>query len=214
MKKILFALMLCLANSFVIMAQNQLTVTVDTAGTLARLLPNEVRSSISELKVNGELNGQDIKVLQSITSRARPRGENEEVLTELDLTDVVILEAKGSFRTRANQLPAAMFANCQSLEVVLLPSTLESVSKSCFSGCTNLREVVMPDSLLVIDDYAFNGCVSLTSVELPSELQKIENHAFDGCRSLTEIEIPEEVELIDNYQGCCQPYSCFGLCRL
>ena len=157
-------------------AQAQLTISVDSAGTLGTQLTEAVRFTVAALKVSGPLNGADIKILQQMASRSKTRKEGEELLTELDLSEATIVDNKGGFRTRLNQLPPAMFANCKALETVALPDSITAVSKSCFSGCTGLKEITIPSLVTTIDDYAFNACSSLTSLALPPLLQKIENH--------------------------------------
>ena len=50
------------------MAQ-EMTVTVDSVGQLASQLPDSIRYSMTELKITGPLNGNDLKIIQLITNR-------------------------------------------------------------------------------------------------------------------------------------------------
>ena len=123
----------------------QMTITTDSVGQLGQQLPDSIRYTMQELKICGPLNGNDLKVIQLITSRLKPKKPTDQVLTMLDLSEANIIEGKGNFRTRADVLPAAMFLNCKALERVVLPNGTLEVSRSCFSGCVSLREVEIPD---------------------------------------------------------------------
>ena len=193
-------ILLCLFTfSPFIAAAQQIIVTVDSVGKLGEQLPDSIRYTIEDLKICGPLNGTDIKVIQQMTSRMRPKKAGEAVLKSIDLSEASIPEGKGSFRTKADVLPAAMFLNCKVLERIVLPNTTQEVGRSCFSGCTNLKEVVFPDTTRIIGDYAFNNCSSMDSIKLPAQLTTIDNHAFDGCQALKSISIPKNVTLIDVY---------------
>ena len=194
MKKTIFALAMMLLS--LTAGAQQMIVTVDSVGQLARQLPDSIRYTMSELKICGPLNGSDIKIIQLIVNRLKAKKASEHVLTALDLSEATIVEGKGSFRTSADMLPAAMFLNCKALERVVLPNATPEVSRSCFSGCVSLKEVVIPDETTVINDYAFNGCLSLKDIKMPYALTTIGKHAFDGCKSLGTIDIPETVTAI------------------
>jgi len=197
MKKSLFTVLLLLMPLWV--SAQQLTITTDTIGQLARLLPDSNRYSVEELKICGPLNGNDVKTIQLITNRVRPKKANERLIRVLDLSEATITESKGSYRMKADVLPAGMFLNCKSLEKVILPNSTAEVSRSCFSGCLNLQEVVIPEGTEIINDYAFFNCGSLKEVHFPQSLTTIKNHAFDGCVLFTEIEIPSNVTQMEVY---------------
>ena len=174
MKKIFVTLLIIILQLSAGLAQ-ELTVTVDSVGRLAQQLPDSIRYSMTELKISGPLNGNDLKIIQLITRNARTRKPTDQVLTVLDLSEATITESKGSFRTKADVLPAAMFQGCKNLERVVLPNSTIEVSRSCFSGCVNLKEVEIPDGTRLIGDYAFNGCTSIERIKLPEELTAIDN---------------------------------------
>ena len=91
----------------------ELTVTVDTVGQLASKLTEDIRFTMSELKVCGPLNGNDFRILQSIAGRTKPRRASDHKLLVLDLSEATVPENKGGFRTREGVLPAALFINCK-----------------------------------------------------------------------------------------------------
>ena len=54
-------------------AAQQLTVTVESEGQLGAQLPDSIRYSMTDLKICGPLNVNDLKIIQALTSRAKPR---------------------------------------------------------------------------------------------------------------------------------------------
>ena len=135
-------------------AAQQLTVKVDSVGKLASKLTDDIRFSMSELKVCGPLNGNDLRLLQTIAGRMKPKRASNHHLLVLDLSEASIPETKGAVRMRANALPAALFLNCKDLERVVLPDSLVEIGRSCFSGCVNLKVIELPETLKLIGEYA------------------------------------------------------------
>ena len=175
----------------------KLTVKVDSVGQLASKLPDSLRYSMSELKIKGPLNGSDLRLLQTLAGRLKPKRAGNHQLQVLDLSEASIPEGKGMFRNKANVLPSALFLNSKDLEYVILPTTLTEIGRSCFSGCINLKKIELPETLKLIGEYAFSGCQNLTEVTLPSELETINGHAFEGCEAIICIDIPEKVTKIE-----------------
>ena len=81
-KRLLISLAFVLLHVLLGFAQ-QLTVTVDSVGKLAGQLTDSIRFKISELKVCGPLNSNDLKVLQQIANRVKPKNPKDVLLTEL-----------------------------------------------------------------------------------------------------------------------------------
>ncbi len=117
------------------------TVVVATPGTLAELLADYDKSSITELTVIGNLNDEDIATLKSLPN-----------LAILDM-EHVNLEA----------LPAKAFNDKKSLRSVKLPKTLKTIGDYAFSG-TLLTSITIPDSVTSIGDWIFSTCYNLSDV--------------------------------------------------
>lgn len=117
-----------------------------------------------------------------------------------------------------SELPSELFAECQSLEEVILPDGVEKIGRRAFYKCvsleelhfpvalreigmeafyqTSLRELELPDGLEVIGDSAFLKCNQLRYVRLPESVRVIKKWAFHGCNRLEVLEIthdPEEI---------------------
>jgi hypothetical protein len=88
------------------------------------------------------------------------------------------------------------FAERKSLESVVIPSSVTKIGESAFYECKSLSSVVIPSSVKKIGDYAFMGCESLESVVIPSSVTEIGTQAFSSCSSLESVEIPPSVKKI------------------
>ena len=54
------------------------------------------------------------------------------------------------------------FENCDTLQSVTIPDTVEEIGTAAFKNCISLETAVIPDSVTEIADDAFEGCESLT----------------------------------------------------
>lgn len=96
------------------------------------------------------------------------------------------------------------FKNCTTLTSVILPDTIEEISKELFSGCTSLKTVKLSKNISYIDEDAFENCESLLGITIPDKVTEIRIGAFYGCTSLTEVIIPAScTKLLDgSFMGC------------
>ena len=88
-KKKVILLLLALLPLMATAQEEELTVTVDSVGTLAQLLPDSIRYSHSSLKICGKINGNDLRILKMITSHLAVKKPSERLLTELDLSEAI-----------------------------------------------------------------------------------------------------------------------------
>ena len=157
------------------------TIAVETPGTLAELLANYDRTTITELTVIGNLNDEDIKTLKSLPN-----------LAVLDMENVNLEE-----------LPAEAFSRKTSLTSVNLPKTLKTIGEYAFYHCYSLTNITIGNSVTTIKQFAFFDCYHLTSITMGNSVATIEYAAFNGCRGLTSIAIPDSVLSIDCAFDCC-----------
>lgn len=54
------------------------------------------------------------------------------------------------------------FENCDTLQSITIPDTVEEIGTAAFKNCTSLETAIIPDSVTEIADDAFEGCDSLT----------------------------------------------------
>ena len=102
------------------------------------------------------------------------------------------------------------FADCAGLTRINLPSTVLSIGDNAFKNCTGLTSISLPYKLTAISKNTFNGCTSLSSITIPAHVQEIGANAFEGCTSLTSISIPGSVTSMDWNVF----YGCTGLTRV
>ena len=160
-------------------------IHVDKPGQLAYHITDEDRLYTKSLKVTGNINHDDIRVLRLMAGGAttgRGKAERKGNVNALDLSGCVILT-----------LPDSAFYGCDNLTYISLPFTLPEISNYAFAGCTKLNEVRFYPLIYEIKQKAFYGCFNLISISLPKSLRIIGANAFNSCTSLTEVVLPQNV---------------------
>lgn len=99
------------------------------------------------------------------------------------------------------KIPVAAFWNCNCLEVVSLPDSIESIEKAAFEACYVLHTINIPANIKKIGNYD-------ASKSADTALGVV----FAECKELYEIKIPESVQSIEfiegqlgekgNFEGC------------
>lgn len=197
---------------------DQVKINVEKAGTLCDMLSIEQKHSITNLKVSGELNIEDVKFIREMagsysshSTRLDPDGK----LQHLDLSDVTFVSG-GSFTVydggggagenywleKVNIMPDSIegptFALLPNLLTIVLPSRTVKIGKEVFSMNRNLVSVALPSGLIKIDNDAFSACSNLSAIKLPISLKKIGDYAFSGCTNLTSIVLPPDLTEISD----------------
>lgn len=98
--------------------------------------------------------------------------------------------ALGSVECSMRQAGKAAFANCCSLQRVILPN-LPILEERMFENCNNLEKVFCK-SVKTIERYCFNGCQNLQDFSF-SNVSMIGAYAFAGCDHLKSAEFMEGV---------------------
>lgn len=120
-------------------------------------------------------------------------------------------------------LSSYAFYNCESLEEVWLPQSLEkieagafsdckklqkvdfsgdqvTIAGSVFSNCDSLEEIAFPDNYDLSNAYRlFFHCKNLEKVQLPKSMTVIPGGICEGCPKLTEVVIPSSVTEIGSW---------------
>ncbi len=94
-----------------------------------------------------------------------------------NLTDVVYQDTDSSEKATVS---AQAFDSQESLETVMLGSSVEKVEAKAFANCANLKSVYISDEVENISDTAFDGCDNLTTIFCPSE----ECYAYSYAKSI------------------------------
>lgn len=148
------------------------TIHIAQAGTFASLLPKDGREKITELKLSGYMNGDDIRTLQALYGI---RVDGNPTLQKLDLSDVTIVSGGGKYLL--------------GYDYTTSDYTISEYMLGGFYG----TELVIPKNTKVILDGAFSGC-QIHSLSIPDGVEKVSEHAFAGLACIQELIIPESVE--------------------
>lgn len=137
--------------------------------------------------------------------------------TEIDLSVVfpeaskIIIESNAFFDNESIQkviLPSSVtsigemaFWGCSNLQSVTFSSEIESLTlgKGVFSECTQLASLEIPECVNAIPESMCEGCTSLSSIKLPESYAYIGKAAFWKCNMLKNIQIPDSCTLIGEW---------------
>ena len=215
----------------------QITIKLDKAGTLPDRISESKKNLITNLKIDGEVNGTDWKFIREMAGRDYNMNITDGKLSILDLSDAKIVEGgsdywEGSYTSNDNlgdhafygctgltslTIPSSVtsigreaFYCCCGLTSLSIPSSVTSIGYSAFFRCTGLTSLTIPSSITSIGVYAFSNCTGLTSLSIPSSVTSIGANAFSNCSGLTSLTIPSSVTSI----GICAFEGCSGLTSL
>lgn len=79
------------------------------------------------------------------------------------------------------QLTKTWYLGDDTIEEVVIPEGIKSISSYAFAGLTKLKKVVLPSTLEKIDYSAFTDCTSLETVEGIEHVKFINKEAFLNC---------------------------------
>lgn len=190
----------------------QITVDVPTAGTLSNIIQSDKMFKITNLKITGSLNADDIRFIRKMAG-CYYNGNGSKYDGHLQYLDLGSLSQisyvhsfevydENGYRSTLNDclFPLAYLYN---LKTVVLPDLYKDYNFSLM-GCRNLTTAKMPDNLEKIGNNTFKDCSSLEDIRISPTVTSIGEYAFSGCSSLTDIQIPDNVTDIGKYAfyGC------------
>jgi hypothetical protein len=146
-------------------------VSVPQPGTLSALLTTMDKN----VKINGAINGSDIKYLRQQI--------NNGLITSLNLSDASIVSGGDAyyegFTTNDNIVGECMFNQCEKLEYISLPNSITYISSKAFSK-SGLKKIEIPDKVSTLGFDAFAYCNALDTVVLGRKTNKLEQGVFFG----------------------------------
>lgn len=131
-------------------SDSELTIEVKEPGTLKSLLTDEQKRSIIQLKIQGNINDEDIRVIRN---------------------QMLVLEILDLAGTNIMSLPSNSFCynghsyGKHTLKKVVLPDTCVKIGDYAFYGCINLEEVYAP-SVTYIGAYTFYYCSDIQQLTI------------------------------------------------
>ena len=178
----------------------QITIKLDEAGTLPDKIETNKKYKITNLKIVGEINGTDLRMIREMAGCDYYNNPTEGKLSVLDLSEAKIVEGGGSYNigtkdgqgvhnsyTSNDEIGEFAFYGCSGLTSLILPAGITTIRNGAFCGCSGLTSLNLPASLTEIGNHTFYGCSGLTSLNLPSSLTTIGGSAFYGCSGLKEV---------------------------
>ena len=185
----------------------QVTIKLEKAGTLPNKIGSTKKFQITNLKIIGEINGMDLRMIREMAGKDARNNDTDGMLSVLDLSDAKIVEGgdyDGYYSSSNDKIGDYAFFGCSRLTSLTLPSGVTEIGDYAFFGCSGLTSLTLPSGVTKIGFSAFSGCSGLTSLTLPSGVTWIDSSAFDGCSGLTSIILPSGVtEIGDNaFDGC------------
>ena len=192
----------------------QITIKLDKAGTLPNKIGSTRKYQLTNLKIIGEINGTDLRMIREMAGRDYKGNETSGKLSILDLSEAKIVKGgdyyyynnKGSnklYYTSEYHLGDCAFINCAELTSITIPSSVTEIDEEVFAGCSGLTSLPISSSVTKIGKRAFEGCTGLTSVTIPSSVTEIGADAFEGCTGLTSVTIPSSVtSIVGAFNGC------------
>ena len=193
----------------------QITIKLDEAGTLPNRIGESKKYLITNLKIVGEVNGTDWRIIREMAGCDYEGEKTGGKLSILDLSDAKIVKGGSEYvffgydssrrYTSNDKLGDYAFYGCSGLTSLTIPSSVTSIGSEAFSGCSGLTSLTIPSSVTSIGNYAFFGCSSLTSLTIPSSVTSIGNYALKGCSGLTSIYVyPEKLPKLGEkvFDGC------------
>lgn len=171
----------------------QITIKLEAPGTLPDSIGSSKKYKITNLKIVGEINGKDWRMIRDmaggtydITGNTLEHSSGK--LSKLDLSEAIMVEDhenayanffvwKDLYVTNRETIPDYIFSKCSSLQEINFPSYIKSIGEGAFyrSGLTSVN---IPFSVTEIVKGAFTDCRSLTSISIPSSVTEIGTWAF------------------------------------
>ena len=178
---------------------DKITINLKKAGTLPDRIAINKKYEITNLKIIGEINGTDLRMIREM---ARSK------LSVLDLSEAKIVEGGGcyynNYYTSNDVIGPSTFEDCSGLTSLTLPAGITEIGAFAFWGCSGLPSLTLPAGITSIGYDAFYGCSGLTSLTLPDGITEIGIYAFKGCSGLTSLTLPDGITWIghDAFKGC------------
>ena len=191
----------------------QITIQLEKAGTLPDRIGSSRKYKITNLKIIGEINGTDLRMIREMAGRDYIGNSTDGKLSVLDLSEAKIVEGGDcyyndyhhyDYYTSNYVIGWFAFMDCYRLTSLTLPAGITEIDYSAFYGCSGLTSLTLPAGITKIGSWAFRGCSGLTSLTLPAGITSIGSSAFEGCSRLTSLTLPAGITKIDDFtfSGC------------
>ena len=198
----------------------QVTLNGVVAGSLPTIITDDNKNLITNLKINGEINGTDLKFIREMAGRSVSGDETEGKLSILDLSDTKIVSGGkryfhdmvngASYFTKDDEIGDNAFYQCSGLKSLTLPDGITLIGEKAFLSCTGLTNITIPKGVTFIGMSAFIYCRNLTSMTIPAGVTTVSSFTFSCCSGLRSLTLPDGLTKI----GVAAFAECSGLTNL
>jgi len=138
------------------------TVNINKAGKLSILLSDWEKKNIEEIKIIGQMNGSDFKIIRDMATNNK--------LSFIDLSETNIVNGGNNYRygysTKKDEFGYSLFFGCEKFEKIILPKTIEEIGIYSFLGCSNLTSLIIYSKVKNIKPGIWGGCNKLNDVKI------------------------------------------------
>ena len=128
----------------------QITIKLDEAGTLPNKIGSSRKYNITNLKLVGEINGTDLRMIREMAGSDHIGDTTEGKLSVLDLSEARIVRGGDYYYYYYDYNYDHNYNCCTSNDVI---------GTCAFYGCSGLTSINLPASITEIDWSAFYGCI-------------------------------------------------------
>ena len=125
----------------------QITIQLEKAGTLPARIGSSKRYKITNLKIIGEINGTDLRMIREMAGSNSNGNSTDGKLSVLDLSEAKIVKGgdcylnNGYDYTSNDVIGSRAFLNCSGLTSLTLPAGITKIGDSAFFGCSGLTSI-------------------------------------------------------------------------
>ena len=142
----------------------QITITLEKAGTLPDRIASSKKNKITNLKIIGEINGTDLRMIREMAGSNSNGNSTDGKLSVLDLSEAKIVKGGDCYLNNGYDY-----------------TSNDVIGSRAFLGCSGLTSLTLPADITSIGDEAFQGCSGLTSIYVYAEkVPKIGSYVFAG----------------------------------
>ena len=142
----------------------QINITLEKAGTLPDRIASSKKNKITNLKIIGEINGTDLRMIREMAGSNSNGNSTDGKLSVLDMSEAKIVKGGDCYLNNGYDY-----------------TSNDVIGSRAFLGCSGLTSLTLPADITSIGDEAFQGCSGLTSIYVYAEkVPKIDSNAFKG----------------------------------
>ena len=142
----------------------QITLKLEKAGTLPDRIASSKKNKITNLKIIGEINGTDLRMIREMAGSNSNGNSTDGKLSVLDLSEAKIVKGGDCYLNNGYDY-----------------TSNDVIGSRAFLGCSVLTSLTLPADITSIGDEAFQGCSGLTSIYVYAEkVPKIGRNVFWG----------------------------------